>query len=215
MPLDASYYVPLASDYLTAYGVCWPGAVATREGLVIAMSVAEHETNNGRAWPGQNNFGAVQLRSLTPQELEAFEAGTLKAGDYTLTRDGCLRVDTHPGPNGPIPYPMWFAAFPTRPLGIAHFLRVLWRLSDGAPDADGATCATVAEAMFVRGYFEGTHHGARPVGQRVDPLTAPEAANVADYAGAVHRCYATIFPLLVTWAYQTPADETPEPPAVA
>ena len=165
------------------------------------MSVAEHETNFGRAWPGQNNLGAVQLRALTPAELAAYEAGTLKVGDYTPDRTGCLRVDTHPGPNGPVPYPEWFAAFPTRAQGIAHFLRVLWRLSSGVADAVDCTPFQLADAMYQGGYFEGAHHGARPVGHRSYPLTPPEQANVTDYANAIAACMGEIAAQLVSWDY--------------
>ncbi len=160
------------------------------------MACAEHETNNGRAWPGTNNFGACQLRGLSPAENAAFQAGTLKAGDYTPSRDGVLQVDTHPGPKGPVPYPVWFAAFPTRVAGVAFFLKTLYRLSSAAPDADGATCATVAEAMYRHGYYEGAHAGGRPVALRKSPLTAPEQANVNDYARAMNACRAVIEPFV-------------------
>jgi len=204
---DPSYWLSLAEDYLTAWSLAFPsaGGLASepshRNAIEIAMSCAEHETNNGRAWPGQNNFGAVQLRSLTADEQAAFDAGAIKAGDYTASRDGCLRVDTHPGPTGPVPYPMWFAAFPDRPAGIAHFIKTLYRLTGGMFSDDAATCASTAQAMYLHGYYEGAHHGARPVGHRVNPLTAPELANIADYAGAMQRCRDVIVPMLTGWDY--------------
>jgi hypothetical protein len=204
---DESYWVALATDYLSAYVEAFPsaGGLASepshRDAIVLAMSAAEHETNNGRAWSGQNNFGAVQARRLTLLELAAYHAGALKAGDYTPSRDGCLRVDTHPGPNGPEPYPMWFAAFPTRVGGVVYFLKALWRLSAGAPDADAASPFSLADAMYQHGYYEGAHHGARPVGQRSYPLNAAEQANVTDYANAIAKCMAAIYPMLTSWDY--------------
>ncbi len=216
---DATYWCGLAADYLTAYATCFPsaGGIASepshRNAIVLAMSVAEHETNNSRAWPGTNDFGATQLRGLTPAELAAFQAGTLKAGDYTPSRDGVLHVDTHPTPSGPQRYPVWFAAFPTRVEGIAHFLKVLWRLSGGVADQDGCTSAGLAAEMYMRGYYEGAHAGARPVGQRNPPLTMPELANIADYGGAVEACRGTIEPQLAAWDYGLPENLEPVDPA--
>lgn len=207
MTLPANYWPALLADYVAAYQAAFPTAggaaesLPTRNALILACSVAEHETNNGRAWEGQNNFGAVQLRGLTLQERAAYDAGELKAGDYTADRTGCLRIDTHPGPTGPIPYPEWFAAFATRPEGIAHFLRVLWRLSSSYADEPDATPFGLADAMYQRGYYEGAHHGARPVGNRNYPLSAAEQANVTDYANAIAHCMGFIGPALETWDY--------------
>jgi hypothetical protein len=204
MSLPADYWPLLAADYLTGYALAFPsaGGIASepshRNAIIIAMSVAEHETNNGRAWPGTNNFGAVQLRTLTPNELASFQAGTLKAGDYNAAHDGVLHVDTHP-PG--IPYPVWFAAFPTRAEGIWRYLQTLWRLSAGRADFTDATCADVVKEMYLHGYFEGFHPGARPVGKRTLPLTPPEQANVDDYTGAVQKCRDMIEPQLDSWDY--------------
>jgi hypothetical protein len=205
--LPALYWPELAADYLAAYAIAFPsaGGIASepshRNAIILACSVAEHETNNGRAWPGTWNFGAVQLRALTLQEAYAYNAGQLKVGDFTPSRDGVLHVDTHPTANGPQPYPEWFAAFPNRVAGIVHFLHVLWQDSDCAPDALDATPFSVADAMYQRGYYEGRHSGARQVGKRSYPLTAPEQANVTDYANAVAACMATIGPALASWDY--------------
>lgn len=205
--MDNAYWLSLAEDYLTAYAQAFPsaGGIASepshRNAIVIAMSCAEHETNNSRAWPGTWNFGAVQLRGLTAAELDAFHAGTLKAGDYLPDHSGVLHVDTHPTAAGSVPYPVWFYAAPTRVLGIVHFLKTLWRLSSCDPDNEDATCATTAQAMYMHGYYEGWHAGARPVAKRVLPLTPPETANVADYAGAMQKCRDVIEPALTGWDY--------------
>lgn len=219
MSLDPNYWPDLAEDYaraaLRAFGRC-----LTRECIELAMSVAEHETNNGRAWPGTNNFGAVQLRQLNLQERADFQQGTLKAGDYTATRDGVLHVDTHPTPSGPVPYPVWFAAFPDRVSGIAYFLKALWRLSDGAAESQGCTPNELAMRMYLHGYYEGAHAGGRPLGQRAVPLLAGERANVADYAGAIARCLVTISGALGSWVspdiktVDTVSDDTAPHPAL-
>lgn len=149
MTLDVDYWTALANDYAAAA----PGALGhqpSRWALVLACSVAEHETNNGRAWPGAWNFGAVQLRELTAAEQAAFAAGQLHAGDYTRDTHradvprGILQVDTHPGPSGPVRYGVWFAAFNSRVQGIAFFLRTLWRLTNLTTEPRAA--ASVADA---------------------------------------------------------------------
>ncbi len=195
--MDPTYWSGLLADYDAAYRRSFalfsePGTPdrPTRNALLLACAVAEHETNNSRAWPGSWNFGAVQLRSLTAAEFAEFQAGTLKAGDYLPGHAGVLHVDTHP-PG--IPYPVWFFAAPDRVSGIAYFLKTLWRLSGGEPDNAAATPATVALEMYRRHYFEGRHVDDRPwVAIRPVPLDAPEQANVDEYAGAVAKCYATI-----------------------
>ena len=138
------YWQALAVDYDTAASQTF-GRPVSRDALNLAMSVAQHETCNGAAWPGSNNFGAVQLRGLNATEAAEFAAGTLKAGDYNSDRSGVLHVDTHP-PG--VPYPIWFAAFPTRVAGVAYFLKALWRLSAGECEAPDATPARLSLAMY-------------------------------------------------------------------
>jgi hypothetical protein len=218
MTLDRVYWESLAADYIAAYAGLWPpaGGIASepshRNALIIAMSIAEHETNNGRAWPDTNNFGAVQLRGLTSQERALYDYGSLKAGDYTPERDGVLHVDTHPGPRGPQKYPVWFAAFDKRVDGITHFIRTLWRLSGAAPDAEDATCATVALAMYQHGYYEGAHPGARLVGKRSLPLIVAEQLNVDDYARATEACRGSIEAMLSGWDYGREQNVEPADP---
>jgi hypothetical protein len=203
--MDMLYWQSLATDYDTAARDAF-GRSVDRDALVLAMSVAEHETNNGRAWPGSNNFGAVQLRGLNAAEFAAFQAGTLKAGDYNADRSGVLHVDTHP-PG--VPYPVWFAAFPTRVLGVAYFLKALWRLSAGACEAPDASAATVALAMYCHHYFEGRHVDERPwVAVRPVPLSPDEQLNVNEYAGAVSACRDTIIAGLGGWEQAQPSSDT-------
>jgi hypothetical protein len=227
MTLPADYWTLLADDYVAAYKSAFgaEGQTPGRVAILVAMSVAEHETNNGRAWPGTNNFGAVQLRSLTADERAAYHAGTLKSGDYDAAHDGVLHVDTHPLGNGASePYPVWFAAFPTRVEGVAHFLKTLWRTSESAPDAPDATVLSVVTEMYCGHYFEDRFQDDRPwQARRAQPLSAPEQKDVEDYAGllnggGVNACYATICGALGAWDFgrdpvTDPADPTqPMPP---
>jgi hypothetical protein len=205
MPLDASYWQSLAADYLTAWAQAFPsaGGMASepshRWAIELAMAVAQHETSNSLAWPGSWNFGAVQLRGLTAAEMAAFQAGTLKAGDYLPGHTGVLHVDTHP-PG--IPYPVWFYAAPTRVDGIVHFLSTLYRLTAGEIANDAATAASVAQAMYVHHYFEGRHVDDRKwQAARELPLSAPEQENVDEYAGAIQKCLDMVVPMLTAWPY--------------
>ena len=58
MSLDPNYWPQLAADYDRAAQQAF-GRTISRDALCLAMAVAEHETNNSRAWPGSWNFGAV------------------------------------------------------------------------------------------------------------------------------------------------------------
>jgi hypothetical protein len=200
------YWLSLAADYIAASVEAF-GAPKTRWAMLLAMACAEHETSNGRSWPGQWNFGGVQFRSLTPDELTSFHAGSLKPGDRCP--GGVLRIDTHPGADGAEPYPVWFRAADTRVEGIAFFIMTLWRLSASAPEKDGASEVTVAREMYRRGYFEGFHAGGRAIYVgggfgRTDPMTPPEEANVQDYAAAMTRCLGSFMPALKDWLAAEP-----------
>jgi hypothetical protein len=219
MTLPDGYWPALLDDYVTAYQAAFPTAggaaesTPSRNALLLACSVAQHETANGLAWPGTNNFGAVQLRKLTAAEFAAYQAGTLHAGDYTPARDGVLHVDTHPlGQGASQPYPVWFAAFAKRTDGIAHFLKTLYADSLCAPDAPDATPASVALEMYCGHYFEGAWKDERPFqARRAKPLSPNEQRDVDDYAGAVNACLAMICGALASWDYgRDHNDETPD-----
>lgn len=233
------YWRALADDYASA---CEQIALLfaamglpTKAFILHAMSVAEHETRNGLAWPGENNFGAVQLRALNQAELVDYQSGKLHAGSRTTETHrsdvplGALHVDTHPGPRGAVPYPVWFAAFPTRVEGVSYFLKIFVRLSlitttplaiapadvglhahmfeadpshplsESAAAVDGATAHDVAAAMYRHGYYEGFAAGARPLAQRTGAFTVPEQLNVDAYAAAMTRCWNVIAPSLASW----------------
>lgn len=185
-----TYWRELEAAYETAFASAF-GREAERFDVLLAMLVAELETQNGRAWPGTWNFGAVQLRALTADELAHYHAGTLKAGDtFPGNPGGVLHVDTHPTTSGPQFYPVWFAAFPTRLDGIRYFLKsAVYATAGELAAAHTGDDAKLARAMYLRGYYEGGAPGARPWWQRTEPLNAAEEKNVAAYAHAMdaHR----------------------------
>lgn len=193
--MDVSYWQALYADYVTAASKT--GQTWTKEMLLVAMACAEHETNNGRAWPHTNNFGAVQLRSCNPDELGRISAGTLKAGDTFPSPapghpGGVLHIDTHPVKGGSIPYPVWFVYFgDDRVAGIQYFLQVLWRLSAGCLAVEATcNCSDCATQMYCHHYFEGFVQDDRPFqAVRALPLSTNEQKDVDAYAGAMQACW--------------------------
>jgi hypothetical protein len=161
------------------------GREKTSRALWLARAVAMQETRNCTVWPGTNNCGAIHLRELDADERLAFEAGELSPND--TTPGGVLRMDSRPTPRGMEPYPVWFATYPTRVAGIAAFERLLWHRVGAALEDAAATPETVARALYLVGYYEGKHPGARAVVDRSEPLTEAEQANVDDYAAALGR----------------------------
>ena len=183
--------------------------------LVWLLCVAQHETRCGDSWPGAYNWGAVQAGPPTVAERQRIDAGELKAGDVVPGR-GILHQDTNPATGK---YWVWFQAFPSDRQGAAQLVVVLYKHN---PEARAAARADTnpADAMYRRGYYEGFHPGARgvygPGGKllRVDPLNDAEAANVADYAGALERlypgwCAAIDSPAVVARVQPDPGQPTP------
>ncbi len=199
-----------------ALAAAWPhgGPPITKNAVRLGLAQATFETHCGDDWPGSCNWGAAQYRACTAKEVQAIAAGTLRNGMW-LYADGSwsafhtaaalavLKTDTHPGASGPVRYAVWFAAFPDDVDGAANYLHIVMRMASAVMGNPDATPEDLALAIYLRGYFEGSHAGARPVGQRSLPLTQPEAANVADYAAALRRVLKDIDPALAAWSPPT------------
>ena len=178
-----------------------------RSAVLLCLAQAQLETRCGDAWPGCHNWGATDYRSLRLGELTDYQGGTLVAGHW-LHADGShgadrrpgdvaqMHLDTHPGGGS---YPMWFAAFDDDTSGAAYYLRIVLRMAGEVLASPLATSSDLATAVYLHGYYEGVHPGARPYTARTLPLTAPELANVADYARGLDRCRASIEPALTDW----------------
>jgi hypothetical protein len=169
------------------------GSHITRGELLYLLSVAEHETHCGDDWKdrhgnGVHNWGAVQWRVPTADELVRIKVGDLHVGD--TIPGGILQQDSSPGKGQ---YYVFFRAYGDDRQGAASLVATLYkhnpeaRAVAQAVGSPGAFCA----AMYRRGYFEGVHPGARPAfgpkGEllRSIPLNTGETANVDDYASAV------------------------------
>lgn len=201
------------------------GENITRRELLFALCVAEHETHCGDDWKDNNgnpvhNWGAVQWRSPTGEELQRIKAGDLKKGD--TIPGGILEQDTSPTTG---PYYVFFRAFLSDRAGAATFLTVLYKHNPDARNVartNGDICA-FATAMYAHGYFEGFHPtpkelagGMKPARrpfspkgalQRVDPLLPAEAANVADYQHSIDALWPAFLAALHDFPLDAPGQD--------
>lgn len=193
----------------------WPlvlRRVPTRNGLLNALAVSMHETSLSKGWYANGvaipawNFGAIQLRVPTEAERMALAAGSLKKGSFVP--GGFLFGDSSPDTGG---YWCVFAHDATPELGIARFLTILAKNRARVNVViDGGSTYDVALAMYLTGYYENTHRGARPVALRSLPLNEGEALNVRDYASACEKARISLAVTLKDWSLDL--DETPPSP---
>ena len=177
--------------------------------LCLAGAVAEHETCCGDAWPGEHNWGGLQLAKLSEAEHVLLDVQSIvpgatytSAGETALAAarlilhraDGALHADSSPTKGW---YFVWFYAFATDKQGAEAFVsRILGYAGVPAALKTGEP-HVVAEAMYRARYFEGfnkpdpapeeTFAGKWPREGwlRTGPLTKGEAKNVDAYAGAL------------------------------
>lgn len=194
--------------------------------VVLALSVAQHETRCGDAWPGEYNWGATTLRSLTAAERDvlakagiaptvghghnersaAAQAALVAAG--LAPANGVIHADSTTDAKGQHPYFVYFFRGTDDADGARYFLQLL--AGKGKPakavlDDPKGTEHGLAAAMYARGYF----WGFKPHGK----YTAKDgterdgnAENIAAYAGALQRITPTIRAALKDW---TPKDPIP------
>lgn len=186
MPNQA-YWKQLANDYVAAFKKI--GLTPTRHAVLLAAAPAEFETNNSRAWPGTYNFGAVQGRGLTSDEQAKLASGELQAGARLPGNPGfVLHYDTNPDKGG-AKYAVWFVAFPTQVDGIVYYLKVLTGKALSVLIDPSGTLRQLATAMYLGGYYQGRHAGARPYYKRSYPLLDAEKANINDYTSAIESTH--------------------------
>ena len=210
----------------SALASAWPrvtgGPPPSKDAVRLCLAQATHENHCGDDWPDSHNFGCCDYRPPTSPEKLAIDNGALTHG-YWLYPDGSwsamrranavaiLLGDTHPGPGA---YPMWFAAFPDDVAGATYFLKIVWRMASEVLLAAEPTVEDYVQAVYLHGYFEGSHPGARPLAQRVLPFTHIEAANVADYIAGMNAVLPAIDAALEGWMdrnIQTSDPSEPEP----
>jgi hypothetical protein len=202
------------------------GVVLGWAGTVLALGVAQHETWCGDAWPGEHNWGAVQYRTLHPQEQQVLTdaglhpdprsvsaaraalAAAVAAGHVVADPAGALHVDSSPGlrtttnPGGW--YWVYFRAFGTDEEGAECFVTSLTR-----PKPTGGTRGILEAAQTpADGQWGAQAHVLAaemyaPPGyyEGVHDPTQPggKEANVADYSTAVASAATTIAAGLAGW----------------
>lgn len=202
--------------------------------IVQCLAVAEHETQCGdsKGWEGEHNWGAVQLRILSPAERAWLTKEGIVAHPNNVSKarlvlatggfpepHGVLHVDSSPGKGW---YWVYFWAFPDDIGGASQLIHILVenmsrvraflllnRLDPG----------TMAGAMYSHGYFEGFHvrnHNYKRAGTTgvwVDvgdePGTPGASLNISDYSAAIGKFYG---PIQAALSGDPTSDPTPTQP---
>lgn len=204
-----------------AYGAGWAAKVGgepSLANLVLGLSVAEHETWCGDAWPGEHNWGACQKRVPNAAEKAVLAAAKLaaspsnvgravellaaaaEAGKVQLDPQAALHADSSPGKGY---YFVFFWAFQDDAAGAAFFVDVLagkhasTRLVlTSAKAADAASAYALAASMYSAGYYEGFYVKAQKYPQKVGPDKTGAELNVEAYASAILKLVPTILAAL-------------------
>lgn len=156
-----------------------PDAVAD-----MALGQVMGESNFGRSGTlGGNDWGAYQAAMTRagapvwiPSFLNKYKNGPTGVG-------GLAHRDSSPNTGSYVAY--------YRVYGSQYDAALDWLGSMAGkvgmannPPQDAIEYAT---RVYLTGYFEGNHAGARPVGQRSEPYNEAEETNIADYANLVAR----------------------------
>lgn len=185
------------------------GAEPSDGNVALGLAVAEHETRCGDAWPGECNWGAVQDRTLNPDEKEALAAAgvSLPARGADIAKhvaaaraalaaagkrvDG-LHIDSSPRLPKPGFYWVYFRVFQDDTHGASFFVRTLAKPRARAVLERPGMPYELAAAMYGAGYFEGfykkdhfyTLGDDKKWHEAPDGLLGAEL-NIAAYAGAL------------------------------
>lgn len=179
------------------------GKVPPRNAVVLVCAVAEHETRCGDAWNHAHNWGAIQRRAMTAAERAIVQAGGTPPPTDAFEE---LHGDSSPV-NGN--YQTWFWRFPDDVQGANKLLEVLLDHRLAIKSAiDTLATDELARLMYLSHYYAGFHDPRPQPGETVSPggFTAGQAANVADYAGALRRCATAFLNGLGSWK---PGDPLP------
>jgi hypothetical protein len=203
-----------------AYAQAWAqvfGVPPTRANVALALSVAEHETRCGNAWPGEYNWGActkgqlsliqrTAIRSagvapvLSPSAArhaaELAATAALEAAGCPPNADQAIHVDSSPAAGA---YFTFFGKFADDVAGAVYFVHVIaeTRASCRVVLERGGAPYELAAAMYRSHYYAGFHDPTREGGVE---------ANVSDYAKSLMGLHPGIVTALVAW---TPGAEPP------
>lgn len=198
-----------------AFAAAWKskfGVDPSMATVALGLSVAQHETRCGDAWPGEYNWGAVQHR--VPNTLEravlsvagppnpkavgaAREALTaaIAAGTIPAPVQCALHVDSSPGKGW---YWVFFWSFDNDEQGAAFFIRIIAEnraacraaLENATLENLESSATALATQMYRSRYYEGFHNPKEPGGVQ---------ANIDDYAGGLQRILPGIVAGLKGW----------------
>lgn len=208
MNFGAASSAPRWGTKATAFAQAWMtkyGTAPSKWAVSCACAVAQHETLCGDAWPGEFNWGAIQLRVLTaaektvlasvpctPQSVKDARtvlAAAVEAGTIPAEPNGALHVDSSPGKGW---YWVFFHAFVDDVAGAAYFLHVLCDqrpaslpILNQALGAWRTDLFNLANVMYQTHYYEGfripTSMYTAPDGTQVTGAVM----NVLDYSGSL------------------------------
>lgn len=216
-PVTEPQTMPMVRWYAkaNAFAAGWAeefGYGAPLHAVVMALAIAQHETRCGDSWPGTSNWGATQLRPLTPEErlclssigLQAAPAN-VEAARARLTAQGFsepageLHVDSSPGKGW---YWVFFRVFPSDTEGarfLAHLLAAQHPTTKAVLLNPAASERDMAVAMYGIHYYEGVHVPASMVPQPDGGSITGVEANIRDYTRALLGQTFVIRPALASW----------------
>jgi hypothetical protein len=212
-------------DKANAYAAGWHatfGVSPSLHNVALGLSVAQHETSCGDAWPGEHNWGAVQKRSLRTPERALLGPVVLQrtAPDGTkislpdavakTVAEGRAKLDAAIA-SGTLPaldhealhidsspktgwYWVFFWAFPNDAEGAEKFIHTI---ASSRP-----TCRAILEdpngdpgSLASAMYATHYYEGVH------DPKTAAgRQANIDDYTSALQRQFPAILSALAGWS---------------
>lgn len=220
---DADFHVSTSSPHFSAmmpterwtkkanaFATAWfqkYGRLVPTAALCEACAVAQHETLCGDAWPGEFNWGAVQLRGLTfgekavlthvepsPKNVAGARvalANAVAANAIPAEPNGALHVDSSPGKGW---YWVYFHKFENDIAGARFFIHVLCdqrpRCLETLQSAGGnweVECSDLAERMYETHYYEGFYIPTKMYGTK-----SGATMNVEAYASSIEAIAPTI-----------------------
>jgi len=211
------------------------GETPSLHAVVLALTVAQHETHCGDSWPGpdglvgtaddENNWGATTLRALNAAERAVLSAAGLAPtvgpghNERAKAAMAALKLSGLPLPQGVIhcdssprlgPYFVYFAAFPTPWQGAQYFIHLLCgkggkRQAHAVLLDQAGSEQQLATAMYNAGYYTGFNDPRLPGGAQ---------KNIDAYAGALRAISPGVRAGLAGWSSRPAVVPAPPPSPV-
>lgn len=209
------------------------GYAPTLHAVVLALSVAQHETRCGDSWPGEFDWGATTLRALTAAERKVLaDAGiypTIGAGRVEAAAraqaaleaaglapsNGVIHCDSTTDDKGTHPYFVYFFRGQDDADGARYFVHLLAekKAAKAVLETPAGTEQGLAQAMYRAGYFWGFHPHKKYVGKDGKEHDGNQE-NVDDYANSLRALTPGIRLALKDWVPMGgPVDAAPPKPA--